>query len=221
MALREANWKSFLSEESEVPSDVFFLVHEEDGGSARIGAHRLLLAGVSPVFKRMFFGPMKETKEVMEVEDTSAKAVRAMIDYIYGPYDEVAIEEAMEDTSTLFELYALGDMYDILNLKTEIMDSLDELEVTMETLVDTATVANNYKWLHVDLSTELMMRCLNFYLELEDKDKESISRGDINLNIFDELMKFGISTLQLTGELRDFQNRFTQVYNRMGHPSLL
>ena len=211
MAVRFANWGSFLSEESEVPPDIFFLVHEKDGGSARIGAHRLLLAGVSPVFKRMFFGPMKETKEVMELEDTSAKAVRAMIDYIYGPYDEVAIEEAMEDTSTLFELHALGDMYDILNLRTEIMDSLDELEITMESLVSTATVANNYKWLHVDLSTELMMKCLKFYLELEDRDKENLSRGDIDLDIFDELMKFGISTLQLKGYVRRFLGKYFQL----------
>ena len=117
----------------------------------------------------------------------------------------------MEDTSTLFELYALADMYDILNLKTEIMDSLDELEITMETLVDTASVANNYKWLHADLSTELMMKCLKFYLELEDKDKENLSRGDIDLDIFDELMKFGISTLQLTGELREFLGNDSQL----------
>ena len=199
MAVRNANRKSFLSEESEVPPDVFFLVHEEDGGSARIGAHRLLLAGVSPVFKRMFFGPMKETKEVMEVEDTSAKAVRAMIDYIYGPADDVAIREAIKDISSLFELYALADMYDILNLKTKIMVYLYDLEVTKETLVSTATIANSYRRIFTDLSEDLMIRCLKLYLALEDADKEGFP-GD--LGIFDELMKVGTSTLQLTGELR-------------------
>ena len=65
-------------------------------------------------------------------------------------------------------------------------------------------MANNYKWLHADLSTELMMKFLKFYLELEDKDKENLSRGDIDLDIFDELMKFGISTLQLKGDVREF-----------------
>ena len=198
MAVRNANWESFLSEESEVPPDVFFLVHEEDGGSARIGAHRLVLAAVSPVFKRMFFGPMKETKEVMEVEDTSAKAVRAMIDYIYGPDDHVAIREAIKDISSLFELYALADMYDILNLKTKIMVYLYDLEVTKETLVSTATIANSYRRIFTDLSGDLMMRCLKLYLALEDADKEGFP-GD--LGIFDELMKVGTSTLQLTGDL--------------------
>ena len=198
MAVRNANWKSFLPEESEVPPDVFFLVHEEDGQSARIGAHRLLLAGVSPVFKRMFFGPMKETKEVMEVEDTSAKAVRAMIDYIYGPADDVAIREAIKDISSLFELYALADMYDILNLKTKIMVYLYDLEVTKETLVSAATIARSYRGIFTDLSEDLMMRCLKLYLALEDADKEGFP-GD--LGIFDELMKVGTSTLQLTGDL--------------------
>ena len=198
MAVRDANWKSFMSEESEVPPDVFFLVHEEDGGSARIGAHRLVLAAVSPVFKRMFFGPMKETKEVMEVEDTSANAFRAMIDYIYGPDDHVAIREAIKDISSLFELYALADMYDILNLKTKIMVYLYDLEVTKETLVSTATIANSYRRIFTNLSEDLMMRCLKLYLALEDADKEGFP-GD--LGIFDELMKVGTSTLQLTGEL--------------------
>ena len=198
MAVRNANWKSFLSEESEVPPDVFFLVLEEDGGNVRIGAHRLILAAVSPVFKRMFFGPMKETKEVMEVEDTSAKAVRAMIDYIYGPDDHVAIREAIKDISSLFKLYALADMYDILNLKTKIMVYLYDLEVTKETLVSTATIANSYRRIFTNLSEDLMMRCLKLYLALEDGDKEGFP-GD--LGIFDELMKVGTSTLQLTGDL--------------------
>ena len=172
MAVRNANWKSFLPEESEVPPDVFFLVHEEDGQSARIGAHRLLLAGVSPVFKRMFFGPMKETKEVMEVEDTSAQAVRAMIIYIY--HKDYISEEVLTDTSTLFELYALGDMYDILNLKTKIMVYLYDLEVTKETLVSAATIARSYRGIFTDLSEDLMMRCLKLYLALEDGDKEGL-----------------------------------------------
>ena len=150
------------------------------------------------MFKRMFFGPMKENKEVMEVVDTGAKAVRAMVDYIYGPNDDVAIREAIKDTSSLFELYALADMYDILNLKTKIMVYLYDLEVTKETLVSAATIARSYRGIFTDLSEDLMMRCLKLYLALEDADKEGFP-GD--LGIFDELMKVGTSTLQLTGDL--------------------
>ena len=87
MALQEVNWQNFLSPDCDIPPDVFFLVKPEDGhsmdGSGKsIGAHRLLLAGVSPVFRRMFFGPMKETDEVVEVKETTPEAFSTMIDYI-------------------------------------------------------------------------------------------------------------------------------------------
>ena len=62
MSIVEASWQRFLSPDSDLPTDVFFLVKSEEGGSENectktIGAHRFLLAGISPVFRRMFFGP--------------------------------------------------------------------------------------------------------------------------------------------------------------------
>ena len=92
-----------------------------------------------------------------------------------------------------FELYALSDRYDILNLKTKIMDSLWELELTRENLISTATVANSYKELFVDLSTELLMMCLKFHLELDTADKENLPNQETNLDILDELMEVGRS----------------------------
>ena len=85
MAIINTDWLSFLYPDSEIPPDVFFLVKADgkDEESKRIGAHRLLLAGTSPVFRRMFFGPMKETGEVVEVKDTTPEAFEAMINHIY------------------------------------------------------------------------------------------------------------------------------------------
>ena len=62
MAIVETDWKKFLESDSEVPPDVFFLVIGEDEGIGKdsrrtIGAHKNFLAGVSPVFRRMLFGP--------------------------------------------------------------------------------------------------------------------------------------------------------------------
>ena len=67
MAIFETDWQSFLSRDSEIPPDVFFAVKKEadDSGddssfsSELIWAHKIFLAGVSPVFRGMFFGPMK------------------------------------------------------------------------------------------------------------------------------------------------------------------
>jgi len=35
----------------------------------------MFLAGVSPVFMGMFYGPMKETQEIVDVRDISLKAI--------------------------------------------------------------------------------------------------------------------------------------------------
>ena len=70
MAITQTNWEKLLSPDSQIPPDVFFLVKGEDEGNASsepIGAHRIFLAGVSPFFMGMLFGPMKETREVIEV----------------------------------------------------------------------------------------------------------------------------------------------------------
>ena len=43
------------------------------------------MAGVSPVFRGMFFGPMKEEKEVIEIKETTHEAFTTMFSYVYKP----------------------------------------------------------------------------------------------------------------------------------------
>ena len=88
MAIVKTSWQKYLSPDSEIPHDVFFVVKsgiDGDDSSNRIGAHKVLLAGASPVFTRMFFGPMKEEREEFEVEDTTYEMFNTMINYIYQP----------------------------------------------------------------------------------------------------------------------------------------
>ena len=86
MSIVETSWQQFLVPDSEVPPDVFFLVKREDGddSSRPIGAHRAFLAGVSPVFRKMLYGPLKEGEEI-EVKFTTSEAFNTMISYIYKP----------------------------------------------------------------------------------------------------------------------------------------
>ena len=69
MSAAETNWQSFLAPNSDLPPDVFFLVNDEEnrGESPTIGAHKFILAGVSPVFRGMFYGPLREERAVVEV----------------------------------------------------------------------------------------------------------------------------------------------------------
>ena len=86
MSIAEIDWQSKLSPDSDLPPDVFFLVQAENGedNKKKIGAQKLPLAGVSPVFKNMFYSPMKEEGEVV-VKETTPEAFDAMIKYIYHP----------------------------------------------------------------------------------------------------------------------------------------
>ena len=80
MSILETDWQSLLSVDSDLPPDVIFVIEGE-----RVRAHKLLLAGVSPVFKGMFYGPMMETAEEIVVEETTFEAFDTMVKYIYQP----------------------------------------------------------------------------------------------------------------------------------------
>ena len=75
----DINWKTFLSPDSTLPPDVTFLVKGGDEGDKEIRAHKFLLAGTSPVFNRQFFGPIKNTRKIMGVKDTTQEAFVSMI----------------------------------------------------------------------------------------------------------------------------------------------
>ena len=98
---------------------------------------------------------------------------------------------------TLFELFALADRYDILNLKTKILNFLWEFEINRENLIYTASVANSYRELFVDISTELLLMCLKFYLELDKTAKDAFP--ETSVDILHQLEEFGGLTLQLSG----------------------
>ena len=85
MSLAETDLRVFLSPDSDLPPDVSFLVQTEDGGERYVKAHRFPLSCVSPVFRGMFFGPIKETSEVVEVKETTAEAFETMVNFIYNP----------------------------------------------------------------------------------------------------------------------------------------
>ena len=210
MSIAEVNWMPYLSQDSDLPPDVFFLVKGEgEGGDEKtIGAHKLLLSGVSPVFKGMFFGPVKETAEVIEVKESTPEAFGTMINFIYNPpgRDPFNLNQ-IGCPQKLFELLYLANRYQVCKLATMTSDALGTLAITRENMIFTATVAKNYKTAFDDLSTKLLMKCLKFLLDT------TRGAGDIyalitetvdnfpgaNLDILRELIEVGNATRQLEG----------------------
>ena len=119
-----------------------------------------------------------------------------MIEYIYAG-DPWQVLYKVNSPKTICELYALGDYYDIVDLTKMILDLLPSLaafEITRESLINVATVGKRYSEHFVDLGAELLMQCLKFYLDSTGKNFP----GDTD-HILPELMEFGRSALQLSG----------------------
>ena len=214
MAIAKTNWQSFLSADSDLPPDVSFLVktddEEENGGDVdkKFGAHRLFLAGVSPVFKAMFYGLMKETAEVIEVKGTTPEAFDTMIKYIYHPPGEESFNlNHISCPQRLFELLTLSTKYQILDLSTMTSDALEKLILTRQNVIFTASVAKNYKTSFDHLSTKLLMECLKFLLEnihggsdmFALINETKVNFPGANFDILQELRALGCETLQLPG----------------------
>ena len=175
-----------------------FLV-KADGVERRFGAHRLFLAGVSPVFRAMLFGPMKETERVVEVKDTTPEAFGTMIDYIYRAPDS---DFSLEDTKCpqeLFELLAVADRFGILNLHALTRDALGSLAITNENMVFAATVALKYRPLLENVSKIVLLRCLKFL-------NSSTNGRDIYALVAETKRNFPEASLDVLYELIDLGN---------------
>ena len=211
MSVAETDWQSFLSPGSNLPPDVLFLVKDEEseGQSNKIAAHKLLLAGVSSVFRGMFFGPVRETGEEIEVKETTFEAFDTMVRYIYNPpggdpfnLDQIGCPQK------LFELLTLANKYQLAKLTTMASDALESLAITRENMVFTATVVKKYRrTLFDDLSSKLTMKCLKFLFDTTSSGgdicaliKETVDNfPGANLDILRELIDVGSETLQLPG----------------------
>ena len=168
MSIAETDLRVFLSKDSDLPPDVIFLVQGEDGengGGEEIGAHRLFLAAVSPVFRGMFFGLIRETAEVIEVKETTPEAFNTMIRYVYKPPGDDFNLNHISCPQKLFELLTLADKYQISSLATMTADALKSLSITRDNMIFTATVGKNYRNAFEDVSTRVLEKCVKFLYE--------------------------------------------------------
>ena len=166
MAIVETNWSQFLHPNSELPTDVVVKVEEmseeqDEVWTGKVVAHKLLLAGVSPVFRRQFFGALKEEAEEVVIKDTTIKAFNTMIKFIYmEPGVEFSLKDVVNPES-LCELVNLSEKYQIQKLNAKARSALEEFFVTEENFPNTATTAKHYAAFE-DVSKTLNARCKAF-----------------------------------------------------------
>ena len=195
MAIVETRWDKFLALDSDLPPDVFFRVKSNDQDvddkedtNKLIPAHKHSLAGVSPVFRSLLYGPWKDAGEVVEVKETTFEAFDTMIKYIYKPpssvygcwffssgnpygYEDPEDRERelkkirLECPQKFFDLLKLADMYQILSLTKELTsNAFHNLDITDDNVIFTAKVARDYRVIFEDVSIKLLAKCLKFLL---------------------------------------------------------
>lgn len=162
----------YLSEEC---SDVEFVLQNHDQCSVKIPAHRVLLASRSVVFKRMFYGDLREGASV-HIADVTAEAFTEFLQWFYLPKVELSIANIEEvlmlvdkydavefwplceafmtqtlNTSTAFAYYALtfADNFSPNlsdDIKTKVEDSLcKNHKLLFDTSADVSMIANILK----------------------------------------------------------------------------
>merc|ERR1712179_650979 len=154
-----------------IPFDVTFQVVEADCNTVaeegydkgvktvrgEIQAHKNILAASSSVFQGMFYGPMKESKDVIVVKETTAEAFKRLIEYIY----HVDIECKDISLVELYDIVNLAELYDMPNLTEELINQMENIPLSMDNLVDLATTASEYSQFE-EVTNCVLMSCAKF-----------------------------------------------------------
>jgi len=162
---------AILLQDSEIPFDVTFQVVVAEGNTVtekgldkgvkkvkgEIKAHKYILAASSSVFKGMFFGPMKESKDVIDVKETTVEAFKKLIEYIY----QVDIECRDISLVELYDIVNLAELYNIPKLTEELKIQMENIPLSMDNLMDVATIASEYSQFE-EVSNCVMMSCAKF-----------------------------------------------------------
>ena len=134
-----------------------------------VRAHKLVLASSSPVFKRMFYGAMKETKDVIPVEQSTADAFSLLLDYFYQKdinCKEMTIVE-------LFDLVNLAERYDVPDLMDELKGQMELVPITMKNIMEVVTIASKFSHFEAASST-LLLNCAKVFKEEVTNDRDQI-----------------------------------------------
>ena len=142
---------------SVVPTDVTFRFKQGDT-QATVGAHKVIIAMGSPVFAKQFYGKLKETKEEIDIEETTQQSFKTMIDYIYG--------KTMDWKSmTVEQVFAIGNLAERYQVD-ELMKKVKEVAMLFPVVdsndaVAIASTAREFS--HFEgLRDVFLTRCSNF-----------------------------------------------------------
>ena len=154
MALTKIDWEQYRNENSDIPPNIFFSTKDDferetielGDKTGMIGAHKLLLAGASPVFRANFFGPMKMVGEVLVVKETTMEALATLVNFIYWPPGKTDFDLGhITCFEQLCNIIEISERYQVLDLKAVAMEALEKLEITSRTVITVALAAERFR----------------------------------------------------------------------------
>jgi len=157
-----ANLPLCLAPDSTIPTNVRFLFHEGDV-TKEVKAHKMILALVSDVFTKEFFGSLKEDKDDIDIKDATQEVYQAMIDFIYNKQ----VELGEYDLPFISQLYNLAEKYNVKDLRREIIASIPKHIMTDENVLDVAILAEENIH-HKPLSEELYTAAAGYLMKKFD-----------------------------------------------------
>jgi len=170
MTLKEIRWGHFLGDDPPLPPDVTFKLIEGEVVVGELKAHKYLLASVSPVFRKQFFGKLAEEKNVIDIKETTYYAFKYLMEYIYNGLSEINEDEiGLEE---IFEIVNLAEKYDIKTLRDEIPRLLGDILIDESNVLDVSRIAMVFKHFEV-ISNQLLSKCSD-YLKLILKTDEDL-----------------------------------------------
>ena len=141
-----------MSSASHIPSDIKFIFRAQEDDMKNIQeirAHKFILALVSDVFQKEFYGGLKEDGSV-EIKDVSKESFEAMINFIYNMKTDL-INYNFE---ILCSLYYLGDKYNIIALKKEALLTISNKSIPASEVLGVGVLADLYS-VHEELAETL------------------------------------------------------------------
>ena len=103
-------------------SDVKFAfpkTRDANGDPENIPAHKYVLAIGSAVFYRMFYGPMAEVRDIIEITDSDPGSFRQFLRFLYC--DEANFVEVV----SAIKVWYLAEKYDVPSLSRACVNFLD------------------------------------------------------------------------------------------------
>ena len=161
MTIVDTDWQEQRSRDSHIPTDVTFVIDGEANLEKVIAAHKLLLAGSSPVFRKLFFGPMKNNSAEVEIKDTTFEAFSTMINFIYEKPNTFSLIN-ITCPQQLCEILNISERYQVTGLSNMTEKALNNFKITPVNMMFTAATSKNY--VVFDEVSKMLYRKCQFFL---------------------------------------------------------